>query len=286
MSTNTIAFTMNPSVMASNLTIVQENGTLWSLTGRLPGSDDDHTHFVLCNTYEEAVGAFTYNAYDNADRDMPYPGDEDYREGEVIYITDHHELGVRLMLPVGKEAAEPSPSSPVGEAFFKAADFAPGLPDTLVSVTAIDGSTAEWLISQNLTDRWGEINEFDAEKKPLHELLSQPDLLGCLRDQMTSEVTFVARKDGVFGLLYEVEYQSIESEGDDAESDRLKPHEDVVAALITAMQQNTHRFPGIAMCVPSTDEICNDRPAVWAFVPNGALHEDARNELANFLNSL
>jgi len=277
MSANTLAFTVNPSLMASNLTILLENGTLWAVTGRIPGKDDDHTHFVLCDTHEQAVGAFTFNAYERANRDMPHPGDEDYREGEVIYITDYHEIGVRFLMP--GTPAKPDAAIETG--------YIPNLPDLSISVTAVDGSTVEWMISPNLTDRWGEINEYAQDRKPLHELLSQAELLERLRAEMTDEVTFIARKDGVYGLLFEVEYESIESDStDDEKRPDLKPHDEVVARLITAMQQNAHRFPSAVMCVPPADEICNDRPAAWAFVPHGAMHEDAREELALFLNSL
>lgn len=284
MSNNTIAFNFNPALMARNLTIVSEGGTLFSITGRIPRQDDDQTHFVLCNTLDEAYEEFTVHAYSKAGRERPQPTDEHYDEDEVIYITDSHELGIRFLLPEAPEQQVLVAAQVESE--LNADDFTPGLADQTVSVTLVDGSTGEWQISQNLTDRWGEINDFDEDKKPFHELFSQPALLESLRGQMTDEITFVARKDGVYGLLYEVEYQSIESEGEDAQSIRLKPHDEVVALLITAMQQNAHRFPSVVMCVPSSDEICNDRPAVWAFVPDGALHEDARQELADFLSSL
>lgn len=284
MSTNTIAFKFNPALIASNLTVVSEGGTLFSITGRVPRQDDDKTHFVLCNTLDEAFEAFTAHAYANSCRERPQPSDGHYDEDEVIFITDSHELGIRLLLPdtTEKQLLVSAPA----ESELNAGDFTPGLPDLAVSVTAVDGSTAEWLVSPNLTDRWGEINDFDADKKPFHELLSQPELLESLRGQMTGEITFIARKDGVYGLLYEVEYESIESDGQECMTSRLKPYDDVVAAIITSMQQNAHRFPSVEMCVPPADQVCNDRPAAWAFVPDGALHEDARSELADLLNSL
>ncbi len=69
-----------------------------------------------------------------------------------------------------------------------------------------------WHISQNLTDRLGEINDFDAENKPLDKLQHESGLLDRLREQMVDEITFVARKDGRFGILFEVECASQESE--------------------------------------------------------------------------
>lgn len=280
MNAETIQFQVNPSLIPHNLTVIEGDGNLWSITGRIPGKDDDHTHFVLCNGLERAVDAFTYNAYEVAGRDMPHPGDEDYREGEVIYVTAAHEIGVRFNIPVPTVCAEPDAE------ISEVAEYAPGLPDLPVVVTGLDGAPVQWMVSHNLTDRWGEINTYASHQKPLHELLQQPGLLDALREQMTDELTFVARKDGVFGLLYEVEYECIESDGVDEMVHGLKPYEEVAAALLRAIQQNASRFGPAELCVPPADQICCDRPAVWAFVPNGALDEDDRKELANFLDSI
>lgn len=309
MSDNTISFSMNPLVMSSNLTIVNDGGTLWSITGRIPRQDNDHTHFVLCHTVEQAYEAFTANAYIKAGRVRPMPGDEGFDEDDVICITDTQELGVRLaitkahtslnVLPVQVSEAVlpeevPLPVMPVEAAATEEYDddftdpglFTPGLPDLPVTVTAIDGTSKDWMISPNLTDRWGGVNTYACQQKPLHELLLAPGLLDELREQMTEELTFVARKDGLFGLLYEVEYESIESDGGDLGSEGLKPYAEVAASLLSALQKNAHRFEPAELCVPPAEEICNDRPAVWAFVPNGALDEDARAELAQFLESI
>lgn len=298
MNANTIVLALSPSLM-SNLTILNEHGTLWAITGRIPGRDDDHTHFILCSTEEEAIEAFTTAAYEDRGMDVPQPGDDNYIEGEVIYITDQDEVGTRVTLPLAPATseqdsefiAEPGSEPQTPESDYEVHDadnYTPGLPDKTVDVTAVDGSSVQWLISPNLTDRWGEINEFDSQCKPLYELISEPGLLDALRTQMIDETTFVARKDGVFGLLYEVEYVSIESDGHEQEETckALKPHSQVVASLIAGLQKNSGRLPGVQMCVPCVEEIANDRPAVWAFVPNGLLAEDARSELSAILMSL
>lgn len=309
MSDNTISFSMNPSVMSSNLTIVDDGGTLWSITGRIPRQDNDHTHFVLCHTDEQAYEAFTANAYIKAGRARPMPGDEGFDEDAVICITDTQELGIRLAITkahpplavppvmVCEAVALEKLAMPIMAVKAEATEeydndftdpglFTPCLPDRLVSVTALDGTQKDWMISVNLTDRWGGINTYASEQKPLHELLLAPGLLSELREQMTGELTFVARKDGVFGLLFEVEYESIESDGDELGAKGLKPHAEVAAALLSALQQNAHRFEAAELCIPPAAEICNDRPAVWAFVPNGAMDEDARVDLAQFLDSI
>jgi hypothetical protein len=168
--------------------------------------------------------------------------------------------------------------------------------DPLIDVTLLDGTPGKWAISANLTDRWGNINDFDAEKKPLEPLDNTPGLLDSLTNQFTQGVTFVVRKDGDFGLLFEVEYSSIESETGNGDLDHngedagymasLKPHSDAVAHILKMLQDNAERFPQVEMCIPAPSEIANDRPAAWAFMPSGAMTEDQREELAGFLLSI
>jgi hypothetical protein len=168
--------------------------------------------------------------------------------------------------------------------------------DPLIDVTLLVGTPGKWAISSNLTDRWGNINMFDFEKKPLEQLENTPGLLNSLIEQLTDEITFVVRKDGHYGLLFEVEYSSIESEanngdldptGEDAEYVAgLKPHSEVVARILQALQEEAHRFPQVEMCIPDASQICNDRPAAWAFMPSSSMTVEQREELALLLNSL
>src|SRR3546814_377846 len=90
----------------------------------------------------------------------------------------------------------------------------PLINDPMIPVTLIDGSgtgtTSEWAISLNLTDRWGDINDTDREKKPLADLENNPALHEQLLKQMYCEDTFVVRKDGQYGILFELEFMSQE----------------------------------------------------------------------------
>lgn len=74
--------------------------------------------------------------------------------------------------------------------------------DPPVQVRIVDDPEAWsiWHISQNLTDRWGEINDTDAGNKPLEALTSTPGLLERLRAQLWGDICFVVRKDGKFGI--------------------------------------------------------------------------------------
>ena len=143
-----------------------------------------------------------------------------------------------------------------------------------------------WQINTNLTDRWGEINRFDEDNKPL-EMLENDTFLEHLHEQMWAENTFIVRKDGKFGILFEVEYMSRESEAPYGDpEDRFPPHETVVRRLLTHMAPLAARFPGVSFCVPEESEIINDRPAAWAFVPDGHFSPEQREELGLALYDL
>lgn len=77
-------------------------------------------------------------------------------------------------------------------------------PHVRVRTVANPNEWSSWPISVNLTDRWGDINWHDGENKPLAALVEDPALLERLRAQMWDECTFITRKDGKFGLLFEV----------------------------------------------------------------------------------
>lgn len=144
-----------------------------------------------------------------------------------------------------------------------------------------------WHISQNLTDRWGELNLHNALNKPLDPLILDEALFSRLQAQMTDETTFVVRKDGQYGLLFEVEYCSQESEARDDEQDpQWRPHQVVIAALAAGLCKLEPRFPGVQFALPHESEMVNERPCVWAFMPEGLLNGQQRQELSDGLHSL
>lgn len=168
------------------------------------------------------------------------------------------------------------------------------VPDPIVKVRPVgkDGAWEDWHISQNLTDRWGDLNEYSRENKPLDILEEDPALLECLREQMWDEITFITRKDGKFGILFEVEFYSQESEEevlkeiDPVSYSELKPHALVVSAILEGMKPLAERFPGVQFAVPDEAHIINDRPAAWAFAVDGLLNTQQREELGLALLSL
>lgn len=168
------------------------------------------------------------------------------------------------------------------------------VPDPLIRVQLIaeDGAWGEWQLSQNLTDRWGDLNYHNSENKPLELLSDNEPLLSRLVGQMWDEATFVVRKDGQFGILFEAEYCSRESEEHEQglhESEwfaKLKPHEEAVKLLIENMKPLVEKFPSVLFAVPEPAQVINDRPAAWAFVPDGHLTAEQREELGRALLSL
>ena len=165
-------------------------------------------------------------------------------------------------------------------------------PSAPVTVTLPSGKEAHWNIEQNLTDRWGELNDAYYHQKPgLAPLSADKSLRDQCTAQMWDEATFVVRKDGKFGVLYEVEYASFESEAAMlaryAEENTYAPHADVVAGLLAALKELAPEYPNVEFCVPPKEEIVEERPAAWAFVSlEHALDEQARDRLGRRMLNL
>ena len=137
-------------------------------------------------------------------------------------------------------------------------------------VTLSSGASGVWNIECDLTDRWGEFNSYAPEEKSgLVILAADPGLYERCRAQMWDECTFLARKDGRFGVLYEVEYASKESEEFlvKPEDNNFPPHDQAVANLVATIKQLEPKFPNVEFCVPPQEAIIEERPAIWAFVP-------------------
>lgn len=161
------------------------------------------------------------------------------------------------------------------------------LQDPLVNVR-LSSNTYEWHqwnISQNLTDRWGNINYFRRSQKPLKSLQDDAELFERLLAQMWDEITFIVRKDGAYGLLFEVEHISRESESDldPLGCENLDPHVKVLSRLFEGIARLEKAFPGVEFAIPQETEIPESRPAVWAFVADGCLSEEDRENLGRAL---
>lgn len=144
-----------------------------------------------------------------------------------------------------------------------------------------------WYITPAITDRWG--NPIDDN----HDVLKCLEDLGekrlkSLQQQMWGETTFVARKDGVYGVLFETEIRTKESEidhpaGKPSDFDVLPLRADVETRLLRGMQSIKLRYPGVAFCVPHPSQIPMQRTGAWAFVRDGLLDDRQRDDLGQEL---
>lgn len=158
-----------------------------------------------------------------------------------------------------------------------------------IAVTLPGGQASQWYIEQNLSTRCGELNDAYRELKPGLMLLTHDTaLFDQLCGQMWDETTFVVRKDNAFGLLFEVEFLSQESEAHTEGEDlsQYRPRADVTTALTTKLQGLAAEYPQVEFCVPDPAEIWFERPAVWGFFKLDSLTEGQREELGMKLISL
>lgn len=150
----------------------------------------------------------------------------------------------------------------------------------LVKTVASNGSYVPWEIQCDLTDRWGELNEFNAGAKPaLMELTQDPGLLNRLREQMSDEITFVTYKDGRYGVLYEIECCCQESE-EDWQGDPLPARSELEAKILAALAELESRFPNVEFASPHPALVIETRNALWAFAPDGSLDAEQRRALS------
>lgn len=157
-------------------------------------------------------------------------------------------------------------------------------PEILVTLPGSPHDWTTWRISQNLTDRWGELNYYDSQNKPLRPLEEDGGLLERLRSQMWDELTFIVRKDGQYGILFECEFLSQESESIDGHDyDQLRPHAEMIALIDSAAVELAGLFPGVEFALPDEDQVFNGRPALWAFVKDGLLNAQDRERLGSLM---
>lgn len=165
------------------------------------------------------------------------------------------------------------------------ASLNPQFEPLVADVTLLDGMETQWRFTNNITDRWGDLNDHAWDRKiEGHCLAENEALLEQLRAQMFDEMTFVAAKDGKLGILAEIEYVSRESESDhDDDAGRFPLYADAVRRIQRDHLPLVCEFPNVQFCVPDADEVCNGRPAIWAFFENGALTDAERIRLGTAL---
>ncbi|CAN7524986.1 hypothetical protein LJR168_003760 [Pseudoxanthomonas sp. LjRoot168] len=149
--------------------------------------------------------------------------------------------------------------------------------DALVCGTTVEANIGGvvmpygWAIETNLSDRWGGLNDAPSyrwRKPGLAVLERDSDLLTQLQGMMhgESELTFIVRKEGNFGILCEVEFPTQESESDGTLD--VLPEAEVRNSLRGHLGALSAEFPQVEFCLPDpiSGDICDGRQALWAFV--------------------
>lgn len=158
--------------------------------------------------------------------------------------------------------------------------------DRSIKVHTPEGEST-WAMTYDLTDRWGNLADDlkQSEKKPVAALAAQPELLERLRSQMVGEDTFITMKDGRYGILFELEFLSQESESviEGVLDATLPPYEAVLDELVKRIPDIIRDFPGVEVCAPHADYAYNGRPMLWAFVKDGLLDEQRLQDLHSAL---
>lgn len=164
--------------------------------------------------------------------------------------------------------------------------------DPVFAVILPSGASGEWAITQNLTSRWGEINDHESLVAAVQPLIDDCAMLENLGSQMWDELTFIVRKDGQYGILFENEYCTKESEAylakrhEAHDSDFLKELKDeavLLPILVKAMAGLSAKYPTVQFCIPPKKEIVEERLAIWAFVNDNQLPLDQLEALGRDL---
>jgi hypothetical protein len=191
---------------------------------------------------------------------------------------------VRALLGEEVLKSEPPPGEDAQRQF-----GAKGRKRKYVSVTLMDGTKDDWDFTNNISDRDGDLNDYDWENKvDGHVLETDAALLEQLQDQMVEGDTFIASKDGKLGILIEIEYVCLESDGDrdDLDDEDLVLYEDRVAQILRGHRPLCAQYPRVQFCVPEECEVANDRPAIWAFFENGVLTRKERKALHEAMSDI
>lgn len=139
----------------------------------------------------------------------------------------------------------------------------------------VSGET-HWHILPCLTDRAGLLNYTPVNDVALAKLERDSSFLDKLRFQMSGHTTYVAFKDGEFGILYEQAFHCLETDGVSKSGAPHKPYAEVVDSLLVDVELISKTFPGVHCGIPDKATIKGGRPALYAFVSDGLFEKTER----------
>lgn len=171
------------------------------------------------------------------------------------------------------------------------------MPITTTEVTLITGEQSSWKIVKNLGDAYLFPIKHHAtlmvhpDKELLESLISDPGLQAILRAMLLSEVSdhaTVARKDGVFGVLYFRHFDCAESDlgSNKAAPSRGRVIRRIQADILSELSLNP-RFPnGIDIAIPAPSALTHNQVALWIFVPHDVFSENGKWDVLEDVVSL
>lgn len=151
--------------------------------------------------------------------------------------------------------------------------------ESSVRVFTSQGEETRWNMEVNLSDRWGDVNDYRLQYKPgfVAVMMAGPRNLDLLLNATADEMTFLGSRDGKLGLFVEMEFQTMETEthvhgagSAELESLGLMTDAEALPLLKKAIADSkAHEvFEGVEFALANDDDYCpTDRHGVLAFIP-------------------
>lgn len=150
-----------------------------------------------------------------------------------------------------------------------------------------------------LSDRWGNLPDdeaiaaygamgHDAEKMKVQIERLQGDLalLESLQDQLHGELGFIASMDDKMGVLFEIEFRTLESDGGENKGPAFVSHECVSNKITSWILGVLPKYQDVKFMIPDVRYVFEERAAIWAFAESGSLSKDRCEELCDILLAL
>ncbi|KAF1702884.1 hypothetical protein [Pseudoxanthomonas kaohsiungensis] len=148
-----------------------------------------------------------------------------------------------------------------------------------IAVELPGGAMGSWMINPGLTDRWGDVVD-NLVGPEADRLRVDPHLRERLSEQLWGEMTFIAIKDGQYGVLIESEF-AVVGDAHAEDQGQLVEREVMLNALRRQAVALAAEYPQIELCLIPQDEACDGRPGLWAWIGDGRLDEAQRGALGN-----
>lgn len=165
-------------------------------------------------------------------------------------------------------------------------------PDS-ISVTNLKGELSTWNISRNLGKLHRPINFLCDDKESIGILSQNLELQSALQSMIWEEIAEIssfARKDGIFGVLYERNFDCFESRlsHKTPAATRQRVVRRVLADISGELEFYRKLPENIEFCIPDPMVIKDRKVGLWAFIPINAMDDslwdyDLIEEVVNLL---